>query len=142
MYDYKSPERKEYMRQWRRNNKEWLKNWRTENLDRIHSQRSDKYYADHDAAKDYHRKRAYKYRDHKVSFKDRENLIAVQDGKCAICSDNTKTLQVDHDHETGAYRGMLCPQCNMGLGHWKDNPLTIMKAIQYLMYHNKKNNNK
>ena len=46
-------------------------------------------------------------------------LLAAQGGGCAICgkAPNGRTLAVDHDHVTGAIRGLLCSGCNLGMGH-------------------------
>lgn len=50
---------------------------------------------------------------------------------CVICGSNEK-LVVDHCHETEQIRGILCTNCNLGLGHFKDDPLLLEFAIQYL----------
>lgn len=64
-------------------------------------------------------------------------LEESQNFKCKICSKPKEdlrygVLQVDHDHETGRVRGLLCNNCNTGLGHFKDNPTHLLRAIQYL----------
>ncbi len=51
--------------------------------------------------------------------------------ECVICGDATK-LVVDHDHVTGKVRGMLCNHCNRGLGHFRDSPMLLEFAAQYL----------
>jgi hypothetical protein len=43
-----------------------------------------------------------------------------------------KYFIVDHDHKIGKVRGLLCDQCNKGLGHFKDSKETLLKAIKYL----------
>ena len=63
---------------------------------------------------------------------DREALLAAQDGRCAICHQSADRMVIDHDHSNGAVRGMLCDQCNMGLGHFRDNPDLLAEAIRYL----------
>jgi hypothetical protein len=58
-----------------------------------------------------------------------------QDGKCAICQSAPTTqrgLHLDHCHETGAIRGLLCHNCNIALGCFNDNPALMMRAIKYL----------
>lgn len=58
-------------------------------------------------------------------------LLQAQNGKCRICGTAGK-LHVDHDHGTGRIRGLLCHQCNVGLGHFRDRPDLLTKAIEYL----------
>ena len=50
---------------------------------------------------------------------------------CEVCG-STENLHVDHNHDTGKYRGVLCQHCNMGLGHFRDDPNLLIKATQYL----------
>jgi hypothetical protein len=63
-------------------------------------------------------------------------MLARQNGVCAICGqDNTrfgKRLAIDHDHDTGDVRGLLCNSCNGALGLFKDDVDTLKKAIEYL----------
>ena len=60
-------------------------------------------------------------------------LNRKQAGLCAICSTDTKFLVVDHDHESGEIRGLLCHSCNKGLGFFKDNINNLLKATNYLV---------
>lgn len=57
-----------------------------------------------------------------------------QNGRCAICRalPGWKRLAVDHDHETSDVRGLLCSQCNTGLGFFKDDPELVAEALSYL----------
>ncbi|MDR7274568.1 endonuclease VII domain-containing protein [Catenuloplanes atrovinosus] len=57
-----------------------------------------------------------------------------QDGVCAIC-DAPDPEHVDHDHRTGAVRGILCFNCNGGLGQFRDNIAYLDRAITYLKGH-------
>lgn len=64
-------------------------------------------------------------------------LLASQGGVCAICrSDNSrssyKKFHVDHSHATGKVRGLLCSQCNVGLGSFCDKPELLIEAADYL----------
>lgn len=53
---------------------------------------------------------------------------------CAICGLNggDRGLFLDHDHETGSFRGWLCHGCNAGVGHFRDDPDLLGRAIAYL----------
>lgn len=67
-------------------------------------------------------------------------MLAAQNNVCAICGRNetalwkgvVRRLAVDHDHETGEVRGLLCHQCNLGLGHFEDDRKLLQNAINYL----------
>lgn len=71
---------------------------------------------------------------------DYDALLKEQDGVCAICGEGEVvtspkkviSLAVDHDHVTGAVRGLLCHACNTGLGKFKDDQELLNKAIHYL----------
>lgn len=69
----------------------------------------------------------------KTGFHD---LLVKQQGVCAICqnaeSGRKQILSVDHDHTTGHVRGLLCHSCNVGLGHFKDDPELLARAVAYL----------
>jgi len=61
------------------------------------------------------------------------NLCERQDWRCAICQTiPTKSLVVDHDHETGEFRALLCDACNRGLGFFRDNAEALKRAAQYV----------
>lgn len=65
-----------------------------------------------------------------------DQMILIQNNKCLICEMSPngfhKTLHVDHDHETGKVRGLLCHHCNTMLGLARDSPKTLASAIDYL----------
>ncbi len=64
-----------------------------------------------------------------------ETLLKYQGHTCAICNRpelSRKRLSVDHCHETGAVRGLLCTLCNTGIGMLKDDPLLVLQALKYL----------
>lgn len=57
----------------------------------------------------------------------------VETGKCHICgSSGEGEFHVDHDHSTGAVRGLLCKRCNFGIGWFRDSPELLARAIHYL----------
>ena len=68
-------------------------------------------------------------------------------GQCYLCEKNMKmpdgknqnlnTVNVDHDHLTGKFRGLLCNACNTALGMFKDDPQILKKSITYLEEHEK-----
>lgn len=65
---------------------------------------------------------------------DYQALLASQGGVCAICGrpEHGRRLAVDHDHITGAVRGLLCRHCNLALGQFGDDPARIDRAASYL----------
>lgn len=72
-----------------------------------------------------------------ISSSEYDELLAAQDGVCAICKlDNRdsrgRSMPVDHDHETGEVRGVLCDHCNRALGLLGDNPEVLRAAADYL----------
>lgn len=74
---------------------------------------------------------------YEFSWSDYEKMFDEQRGCCAICgskisSSRTSRLFVDHNHETGKVRGLLCSSCNHGLGLFKDSPKLLQNAIKYL----------
>lgn len=64
-----------------------------------------------------------------------EKLYEHQTGVCAICkraTGATRRLSVDHDHQTGEVRGLLCRPCNDMLGHARDSIFFFYRAANYL----------
>lgn len=59
-------------------------------------------------------------------------MLGVQDGRCAMCGQSMKRPHVDHDHETGKVRGLLCKGCNTGLGQFNDSIDSLLDAVAYL----------
>lgn len=79
--------------------------------------------------------RAYKYGITPEQFKE---MYKQQDGKCKICNEVPSTkrgLHVDHCHDTGKVRGLLCHGCNVALGSFKEDVKLLEKAIEYLKEH-------
>lgn len=70
-----------------------------------------------------------------MEAEDLRALEAAQGGLCAICRNppsGHRALHVDHDHETGRVRGLLCHGCNTGLGAFGDSADRLDAAISYL----------
>jgi hypothetical protein len=80
----------------------------------------------HGSGSNYHLKRRYG-----ITAEDRRAMQEAQGGVCLICR-TQPAAHVDHDHATGAIRGMLCFNCNGGLGQFKDNVALLEQAVRYL----------
>lgn len=66
-----------------------------------------------------------------------DRYLANQGGVCAICgsyrlASGKERMALDHDHVSGSYRGVLCYQCNSGLGMFQDSILFLARAMRYL----------
>lgn len=87
----------------------------------------------------------YRIKSFGILPEDYINMLNIQQNKCAICGNyetaksgpnkTTKRLAIDHCHETGKVRELLCHQCNNGLGCFRDNIENMKKAIEYLEKH-------
>ena len=73
---------------------------------------------------------------HKAN-KNRQAILEEQNHSCAICGvhveESATRFVMDHNHETNQVRGILCSNCNVGLGYFKDQPGRLGQAIKYLM---------
>ena len=71
-----------------------------------------------------------------ISYAEYVRMLEAQNGMCAICgTDDTgkrKAFHVDHCHETGEVRGLLCGNCNSGIGNLRDDVGLLQRAIEYL----------
>ena len=77
-------------------------------------------------------------RNYNITLEEYDRLLDEQDGVCAICggiNSNGRRLSVDHDHDTGKIRGLLCGNCNVGIGHLQDDPEVLAAAIGYILKH-------
>jgi len=109
---YKDPEyRKKYRKRNKERHKENLRKWRKSNKESVRG---------------YQLKSLYN-----LSLEDYENLLLKQDNKCQIC-EKEKKLVVDHCHNSGKVRGLLCYGCNTSLGQFKDDTSLLRRAITYL----------
>jgi hypothetical protein len=80
-----------------------------------------------------------------ITLEQYQLMFKEQNGVCAICgqpevaidkrTNIIKLLAVDHDHQTGKVRGLLCQKCNHGIGNFNDNQVNLQLAIQYLNNH-------
>jgi len=72
---------------------------------------------------------------YRITIDDYDRMWRDQNGACRICKTVFETERhacVDHDHNTGKVRSLLCSFCNIGLGSFRDNPLLCEAAASYL----------
>jgi len=73
-----------------------------------------------------------------VSAVEYERLLKEQNGVCAICkgtNPSKRRLSLDHEHKTGKHRGLLCDNCNNGIGRFHEEVGRLAAAIAYLEHH-------
>ncbi len=135
--------KRERMKRWRAENKDNILNyqraWREKNAEHVkayNAQYMPEYYNREGAAKSRWRRGLKAYN---MTPEDFNALWAEQSGKCAICENDMEprgrkkeAVAVDHNHETGEVRGLLCRGCNHGIGNLKDDPEVLMRAVRYL----------
>jgi len=135
------------VRRWRKENRTHHRNtearWRKKNPDKV-SAKNKKWYRENKKSelkrnRDYHQKNKKKINArvrlfrHKMTQEEHDALLHKQGNRCAICRNKfRKTPHIDHCHKTNRNRGLLCDDCNLGLGRFKDNQKYLKSAIQYL----------
>ena len=80
-------------------------------------------------------KRKWLKRTYGITKDEYDAMLEMQQAKCGICECNLaegRTTHVDHDHKTGNIRGLLCRNCNLGIGLFEDSTETLKNAIAYL----------
>lgn len=100
-------ERRLSQAKWDKNNKEYRKKYQKENYLR------------------------FKYN---ITFEDKHKMYKEQSRRCNICRKIFLECElcIDHDHKTGKIRGLLCRECNTGLGNFKDSIAALKLAVRYL----------
>lgn len=76
---------------------------------------------------------------YRLTLEEYDALLVAQDGRCAICREpkaEGEHLHVDHCHETGNVRGLLCNSCNLGIAHMGEDPRLLHSAAVYLITKN------
>ena len=84
---------------------------------------------------DMHRDKCKKYG---LTMAQYDEMLEAQNGVCAVCGAACRTgsrLAIDHDHETGKVRGLLCRPCNSSLGLMQDDAARLRAAADYLESH-------
>ena len=130
--------------EWRAGKRQANKNWQDRNpgyrpaYGKAYYERRREYYAERNKAW------ARAHRDRRVAIRRKnvygitqaefDALLAAQSGRCAICGTDLHPGKwaIDHDHETGRVRGILCRSCNIMLGLAMDDQSILAKAIKYL----------
>jgi len=92
------------------------------------------YFANRDKWRDCRFRNAYG-----ITLEQYNEIREAQSGRCAICkrheSELKRALHVDHDHATGKVRGLLCEDCNVALGRFRDDAAALFNAFTYLSFH-------
>ena len=99
------------------------------------AERIERYHREWNTTNRARRAATERQRRYSISQADYDHIVAEQQGGCAICQAITASLAVDHHHDTGAVRGLLCSNCNVALGMLADNPLLLARAAEYLQSH-------
>ena len=73
------------------------------------------------------------YAQYQLTEEADQALIARANGRCELCGCEAK-LNTDHNHETGMVRGLLCHNCNVGLGLFKDNVDVLLSAVRWIQH--------
>lgn len=113
----------------RKYGREWQRKWRAKNPELAKQK-----------LKDWINSHPLLWKKHQEKSRRKRRLIqqlAIEEDQgvevCGICKTNQKRLYTDHNHKTDQVRGRLCPSCNSGLGQFKDNPVFLSAAIEYLL---------
>ncbi len=112
----KYEKRKQYYRLNRQREIDKMKEWRLSNPER------------HEAS----RRRSHLKLKYNLTPEEFSAAVIRQDGKCAICLNATEAFNVDHDHDTGVVRGLLCGSCNRAIGLLREDPAILLRASEYV----------
>jgi Recombination endonuclease VII len=114
---------------------ESARQWRAKNPDKIREAKRRCYKANPETYKLQVRRSLLK-RKYGLTLEQYDDLFAKQGHCCAVCKatepGSSKGWHLDHCHETGYLRGILCNHCNLMLGYAKDSKTTLANAIKYL----------
>lgn len=84
-----------------------------------------------------HRRRSWLKRKYGITIEQYDEMLAAQGGVCPICGTPPADprgyrMHIDHCHDTGRVRGILCGPCNQGIGNLGDDPDRLLAAVEYL----------
>ena len=110
-----------------------VKRWQQENSERLNAYRRE--YRKRDDVKRRSRD-AYYRKAYGKTADEVDEIVELQAGRCLICKvelpERLGSRHLDHDHVTGKVRGVLCIDCNHGIGKLKDSPDLLLRAVVYL----------
>lgn len=111
--------------------KDYAKKWKLENPEKVAATARKSYARRKVSERNYRIKKTYG-----ITQEDYDRMYAEQNGKCAICGQKSeKNFHIDHDHDTGEVRGLLCNKCNKALGFVNDSPTILERMIRYINGH-------
>lgn len=136
----------------RERTRKWAREWSKRNIDRLRPKRQERYrqnpekyraiakqYRERNPTAKYASELKLKYG---LSLDGYNQMLTAQGGLCKLCKmppqgngKTAKILHVDHNHETGKVRALLCMQCNRALGMFSDNAEMLISAAMYLVEH-------
>lgn len=139
---------REYMREYYKQNKEKFQQYQRDTAERRNARRRERYATDpefraeclrlaklrdKESIRDYRLRKQYG-----ITAAEYDEQLELQSGGCAICrvqigDKSGRRLAIDHCHDTGRVRGILCGECNLGLGKFQDDAILLGRAIQYLL---------
>jgi hypothetical protein len=127
----------EWMKRYNRDHREEYRAYREKNKKRI-SLRASEWHTKNRSRILEEKKKRSRMSNYGVSEQDYKVMLSQQDGACAICGKNKNyggpgnCLQIDHCHDKGVVRGLLCSNCNTGLGKFGDDIEIMERAVKYL----------
>ena len=117
----------------RTHNREYKRAYNLRNREKIILRKRLDYIANRDKYLTIERDRQYRAR-YGITLRDYEQMLAAQNGKCAICSSDVagkcgQAFAVDHCHVSGSVRGLLCIKCNARLGWFERHAESVTKYL-------------
>jgi hypothetical protein len=105
-------------------------------IEEFHIRKDGKPYAyckicHHSASTSYFKK-IYKYSRYQINKQDYDTMLLLQGNKCKTCKEDLLKPHIDHCHNTGKVRGLLCGNCNKALGLIRENTETLQNLITYI----------
>lgn len=124
---------------WAKNNREQVvanhNRWNSENRERIRAQAKARRWKDVEKSREKERKKSV-YSAYGITFEQKEAMFEAQGRKCAACGGDEprskKGWHIDHCHDSGRIRGILCHSCNASLGNAGDSAERLHALIAYL----------